>query len=132
MPFIEGSDGAQLYYKDWGPKNGPVVTFSHGWPLDADMWDSQMEFLASRGYRAIAFDRRGFGRSSQPWTGYDYDTFAADLNEVLTQLDLTQAVLVGYSMGGGEVARYVHNYGEGRLAGVVFAAAITPAVKERG
>lgn len=124
MSTIKTNDGTQIYYKDWG--KGKPVLFSHGWPLDADMWDSQLNFLAERGYRAIAFDRRGFGRSDQPWTGYDYDTFASDINELITQLDLQDVTLVGFSMGGGDVARYIGRYGSARVAGLVLLGAVTP------
>jgi pimeloyl-ACP methyl ester carboxylesterase len=124
MSTLKTSDGTQIYYKDWG--TGKPVLFSHGWPLDADMWDSQMNFLAERGYRAIAFDRRGFGRSEQPWTGYDYDTFASDINDLITSLDLQEVTLVGFSMGGGDVARYISRYGSSRVAGLVLLGAVTP------
>jgi len=93
MATIKAKDGTQIYYKDWGA--GKPVLFSHGWPLDADMWDSQLNYLAERGFRAIAFDRRGFGRSDQPWNGYDYDTFASDINDLITALDLRDVTLVG-------------------------------------
>ncbi len=124
MSTIKMNDGMQMYYKDWG--KGKPVLFSHGWPLDADMWDSQLNFLAERGYRTIAFDRRGFGRSEQPWTGYDYDTFASDINQLITQLDLQDVTLVGFSMGGGDVARYLGLYGSARVAGLVLLGAVTP------
>jgi non-heme chloroperoxidase len=124
MSTITTQDGTQIYYKDWG--SGKPVLFSHGWPLDADMWDSQANFLAERGYRAIAFDRRGFGRSDQPWTGYNYDTFASDINDLITQLDLTDITLVGFSMGGGDVARYIGRYGTSRVAALVLLGAVTP------
>jgi len=124
MSTIRMNDGTQLYYKDWG--TGKPVLFSHGWPLDADMWDSQLNFLAERGYRAIAFDRRGFGRSEQPWSGYDYDTFASDINELITHLDLQDLTLVGFSMGGGDVARYLSLYGSARVAALVLLGAVTP------
>lgn len=124
MSTIKTKDGTQIYYKDWG--TGKPVLFSHGWPLDADMWDSQLNYLAERGYRVIAFDRRGFGRSEQPWTGYDYDTFASDINDLIIQLDLREVTLVGFSMGGGDVARYIGRYGNERLAGLVLLGAVTP------
>ncbi|MGG5287995.1 alpha/beta fold hydrolase [Pseudomonas shirazensis] len=117
-------DGTSIYFKDWG--SGKPVLFSHGWPLDADMWDTQMEFLASRGYRAIAFDRRGFGRSDQPWTGYDYDTFADDIAQLIEHLDLRDVSLVGFSMGGGDVSRYIGRHGSERVAKLVLLGAVTP------
>jgi len=124
MSTIKTADGTQIYYKDWG--TGKPVLFSHGWPLDADMWDNQLNFLAEKGYRVIAFDRRGFGRSDQPWTGYDYDTFASDINELITSLDLQNITLVGFSMGGGDVTRYINNYGTSRVDGLVLLGAVTP------
>lgn len=124
MSTLKTADGTTLYFKDWG--TGKPVLFSHGWPLDGDMWDSQLNFLAERGYRVIAFDRRGFGRSDQPWTGYDYDTFASDINDLITSLDLQDVTLVGFSMGGGDVARYIGRYGSSRVAGVVLLGAVTP------
>lgn len=124
MSTFTAADGTEIYYKDWG--TGKPVLFSHGWPLDADMWDSQLNFLAERGYRAIAFDRRGFGRSDQPWTGYDYDTFASDINDLIAKLDLREVTLVGFSMGGGDVARYIGQYGTERVAGLVLLGAVTP------
>lgn len=124
MSTITTQDGTQIYYKDWG--EGKPVLFSHGWPLDADMWDSQMNFLAEKGYRAIAFDRRGFGRSDQPWSGYDYDTFASDINDLITHLDLQDVTLVGFSMGGGDVVRYIRRYGNQHVAGLVLLGAVTP------
>ena len=124
MGTITLKDGTQLYYKDWGA--GPPVVFSHGWPLSADMWEAQMLFLASKGYRCIAHDRRGHGRSSQPWTGNDMDTYADDLSELLELLDLRGATLVGFSAGGGEVARYVGRHGTERLARVALIAAVPP------
>jgi non-heme chloroperoxidase len=124
MPMIDTADGTKLYVKDWG--EGPVVVLIHGWPLDADMWDYQAVPLAEAGYRVIAYDRRGFGRSEQPWTGYDYDTLASDLNDILTALDITEAALVGFSMGGGEVARYIGRYGTQRVSKAVLVSAVTP------
>ena len=102
-------DGTTLYYKDWG--TGPAVVLSHGYPLSSDAWEDQMFFLAQNGYRVIAHDRRGFGRSSQPARGYDYDTFADDLAQLVNALDLHDATFVGHSMGGGEIARYVGRHG---------------------
>jgi len=124
MSTLKTTDGTQLYFKDWG--TGKPVLFSHGWPLDADMWDSQMNFLAERGYRVIAFDRRGFGRSDQPWTGNDYDTFASDINDLINHLDLQDVTLVGFSMGGGDVTRYIGRYGTDRVAALVLLGAVTP------
>lgn len=119
-------DGVQIYYKDWGPKNGPVVSFSHGWPLNSDSWESQMLFLASKGFRVIAHDRRGHGRSSQPWNGNDMDHYAADLATVINTLNVKDVTLVGFSTGGGEVARYIGNYGTSRVKKAVLVSAVTP------
>ncbi|WP_044180020.1 alpha/beta fold hydrolase [Phytobacter massiliensis] len=124
MSTIKTQDGTQIYYKDWGA--GTPVLFSHGWPLDGDMWDSQLNFLAERGYRVIAFDRRGFGRSDQPWEGYNYDTFASDINDLISALDLNDVTLVGFSMGGGDVARYIGRYGTARVKALVLLGAVTP------
>jgi non-heme chloroperoxidase len=121
---ITTSDGTQIYYKDWG--TGRPVVFSHGWPLSADAWDDQMVFLASRGYRAIAHDRRGHGRSSQPWNGNDMDTYADDLATLIESLDLQEAVLVGHSTGGGEVSRYIGRHGTSRVVRVVLVGAVPP------
>jgi non-heme chloroperoxidase len=124
MPTIMTKDGTQIYYKDWGM--GQPIVFSHGWPLSADAWEDQMLFLASRGYRCIAHDRRGHGRSAQPWTGNDMDTYADDLAALVGELDLKNAVHVGHSTGGGEVARYIGRYGNKRVAKAVLIGAVPP------
>jgi non-heme chloroperoxidase len=117
-------DGTTIFYKDWG--TGQPVIFSHGWPLNADDWDDQLVFVASHGYRAIAHDRRGHGRSSQPWDGNDMDTYADDLAALIDTLDLKDAVLVGHSTGGGEVTRYIGRHGTSRLARAVLVGAVPP------
>ena len=122
--FIAMKDGTEIYYKDWG--EGPPVVFSHGWPLNADVWDDQMMFMASRGFRCVAFDRRGHGRSSQPWEGNDYDTFAADLSDLIGALDLKAIALVGHSAGAGDVARCIGRYGTARVSGIMLVSAIPP------
>lgn len=124
MPYITTKDGTQIYYKDWG--TGQPVVFSHGWPLSADAWDAQMLFLASAGYRCIAHDRRGHGRSSQPWNGNEMNTYADDLAELVQALDLTNAVHIGHSTGGGEVARYIGRHGSKRVAKAVLISAVPP------
>jgi non-heme chloroperoxidase len=124
MSTITTKDGTRIYYKDWG--SGRPVVFSHGWPLNADAWERQMVYLASNGYRCIAHDRRGHGRSSQPWSGNDMDTFADDLSALIEALDLTGVTLVGHSMGGGEVARYIGRHGTRRVAGAALVAAVPP------
>jgi len=124
MPTITTKDGTQIYYKDWG--EGPPLVFSHGWPLSADAWEDQMIFLAARGYRCIAHDRRGHGRSGQPWNGNDMDTYADDLAELVAALDLRDAIHIGHSTGGGEVARYIGRHGTGRVAKAVLISAVPP------
>ncbi len=124
MSTITTKDGTELYYKDWG--KGPVVTFSHGWPLSSDAWDGQMFFLAERGFRVVAHDRRGHGRSSQTSTGNDMNGYADDLAAVIEALDLKDATLVGHSTGGGEVARYIGRHGTKRVARAVLIAAVPP------
>jgi len=124
MGTITTNDGTQIFYKDWG--TGHPVVFSHGWPLNADAWDDQAMLVADNGYRAIAHDRRGHGRSSQPWTGHDLNTYADDLAQLIEQLDLREVVLVGHSTGGGEVTRYLGRHGTDRVAKVVLLGAITP------
>jgi non-heme chloroperoxidase len=124
MSSITTQDGTQIYYKDWG--KGPVVTFSHGWPLSSDAWDGQMQFLAQNGFRVVAHDRRGHGRSSQASDRNDMDGYADDLAAVIDALDLREATLVGHSTGGGEVVRYVARHGTGRVAKVVLIAAVPP------
>jgi non-heme chloroperoxidase len=124
MTTITTSDGTRIYYNDWG--TGQPVVFSHGWPLSADAFEDQMFFLASHGYRAIAHDRRGHGRSSQPWNGNDLDTYADDLAELVEKLDLKNAIHIGHSTGGGEVARYIGRHGTRRVAKAVLIGAIPP------
>lgn len=121
---ITTRDGTQIYYKDWG--KGQSIVFSHGWPLTADAWEAQMFFLASHGYRCIAHDRRGHGRSDQPWEGNDMDQYADDLAELFEKLDLRDAVMIGHSTGGGEVARYIGRHGTARVSKVVLMGAVPP------
>ena len=124
MPYLQTQDGTELYYYDWG-KGAPVVLI-HGWPLTSASWEYQARVLAQNGFRVIAYDRRGFGRSGWPFGGYDYDTLAMDLGAILDKLDLERATLVGFSMGGGEVARYLGKYGSSRVKKAVFVSAVTP------
>ncbi|OUM04231.1 alpha/beta fold hydrolase [Variovorax sp. JS1663] len=124
MPTISTRDGTQIYYKDWG--QGQPIVFSHGWPLSGDDWDGQMLFFLSQGYRVIAHDRRGHGRSSQTWTGNEMDTYADDLAELTEKLDLKDAVHIGHSTGGGEVARYLGRHGSKRVAKAVLIGAVPP------
>lgn len=126
MSFVTTADGTRIFYKDWGSKDAQPVVFSHGWPLSADAWDGQMLFLLQQGYRVIAHDRRGHGRSDQPDTGNDMDTYADDLAAVIEALDLRGAVLVGHSTGGGEIAHYVGRHGTARVAKMVLVGAVPP------
>ncbi|MEU1532345.1 alpha/beta fold hydrolase [Streptomyces fagopyri] len=124
MPFIRTKDGTEIFYKDWG--SGQPIVFSHGWPLTADAWDPQLNFVADNGFRAIAHDRRGGGRSGQSWEGNNLDTYADDLASLIEALDLRDVILVGHSTGGGEVARYIGRHGTGRVAKAVLLSAIPP------
>ncbi len=124
MSTITTKDGTEIYYKDWG--TGKPVLFSHGWPLSADSWEAQMLFLAGNGYRCIAHDRRGHGRSSQPWNGNNMNTFADDLSELIETLALKEVVLIGFSMGGGEVARFIGRHGTKRITKVALISAVPP------
>lgn len=124
IPNITTKDGTSIYYKDWG--TGPIIVFSHGWPLSADAWESQMLFLGSHGYRCIAHDRRGHGRSSQPWDGNEMNTYADDLAALLDNLDVKGATLIGHSTGGGEVARYIGRHGTKRVSKAVLVGAVPP------
>jgi non-heme chloroperoxidase len=124
MPTITTKDGTSIYYKDWG--TGQPITFSHGWPLTADAWDAQMLFLGQQGYRVIAHDRRGNGRSSQPWDGNDMDHYADDLAELYNFLNLKNAIAIGHSTGGGEVARYLGRHGTSRVSKAVLIGAVPP------
>lgn len=128
MPFVKTQDGTEIYFKDWGPKDAQPIVFHHGWPLTADDWDTQMLFFLAEGFRVVASDRRGHGRSSQISEGHDMDHYAADASAVVEHLDLKHAVHIGHSTGGGEVARYVAKYGEpqGRVAKAVLISAVPP------
>ena len=124
MTTVSMRDGTRIFYKDWG--SGPVITFSHGWPLSADAWDAQMMFFGTQGFRVIAHDRRGHGRSDQTWSGNDMDTYADDLATLLEHLNVTQATMVGHSTGGGEVVRYIGRHGTQRVARAALIAAVPP------
>ncbi|MGF7148280.1 non-heme chloroperoxidase [Sphingomonas zeicaulis] len=126
MSFVTTADGTNIFYKDWGAKDAQPVLFSHGWPLSSDAWDGQMLFLVQQGYRVIAHDRRGHGRSDQPATGNDMDTYADDLASVIEALDLKDVVLVGHSTGGGEISHYVGRHGTARVAKMVLVGAVPP------
>lgn len=135
-PVVNGSyvttrEGVSLYFKDWGPKDGPVVTLSHGWPLSSDSWENQAAFLADQGFRVVTHDRRGHGRSSQPWDGNDMDHYADDLAEVIEALDLHDVSAFGFSTGGGEVARYVGRHGTARVARLGLIAAVPPVMVKK-
>jgi non-heme chloroperoxidase len=130
MPTVTTKDGAQIFYKDWG--SGQPVVFSHGWPLNADAWDEQLMFFASNGYRAIAHDRRGHGRSTQTWSGNDMDTYADDLATLVESLDLKDVIHVGHSTGGGEVAHYIGRHGTSRVAKAVLVDAVPPGLVQNG
>jgi len=124
MNFITTRDETKIFYKEWG--YGEPVVFSHGWPLNADAWDDQMKCVADNGFRGIAYDRRGYGRSTQTWNGYDYNTFADDLNDLMTQLNLMDVTLVAHSMGGGDLARYIGRHGTQRVRKAVLLSSVTP------
>ncbi|KAI0102192.1 putative hydrolases or acyltransferase [Nemania sp. FL0031] len=126
MPYLTVKDGAEIFYKDWGSKEGQPVVFSHGWPLTSDNWEIQMFFLASKGYRAVAHDRRGHGRSSQPWEGNDIDTWADDLLQLIEHLDLKDVMLVGHSTGGGEIVRFCGRHGTSRVSKAVIISGTPP------
>jgi non-heme chloroperoxidase len=126
MPFVTTKDNTEIYYKDWGNPSGNPVVFSHGWPLNSDNWENQMFFLGNHGYRVIAHDRRGHGRSSQPWNGNEMDTYADDLLTLMEHLDLKDAMLVGHSTGGGEVARFLGRHGSSRVSKAVLVSAVPP------
>jgi non-heme chloroperoxidase len=126
MPTVTTKDGVQIFYKDWGPKDAQPIVFHHGWPLSSDDWDAQLLFFVSKGYRVIAHDRRGHGRSCQVWDGHDMDHYAADVAAVVKELDLKNAVHVGHSTGGGEAAHYTAKHGKGRVAKLVIIGAVPP------
>lgn len=126
MPYVTAADGTEIFYKDWGPKDAQPIVFHHGWPLSSDDWDGQMMFFLSKGFRVVAHDRRGHGRSGQASEGHDMDTYAADAAAVYDALDLRNAVHIGHSTGGGEVVRYVVKHGAGRVAKAVLVSAVPP------
>jgi len=126
MPYVTTSDGTDIYYQDWGNKDGKTVVLSHGWPLSSDNWENQMFFLANKGYRVIAHDRRGYGLSGKTWHGNDLDTFADDLRQLMEKLDLKDVMMAGHSTGGGEVARYLGKFGTSRVSKAVLVSAMTP------
>src|SRR5205823_12925572 len=126
MPMIKTNDGTEIYYKDWGPKNAQPIVFHHGWPLSADDWDAQMLYFVGKGFRVVAIDRRGHGRSSQVSGGHDMDHYAADAAAVVEHLDLRKAIHVGHSTGGGEAVRYVARHGKDRVAKLVLISAVPP------
>jgi len=126
MPFVTTPDGVDLFYKDWGPRDAQPIVLAHGWPLNSDSWEAQQLHLAESGFRAIAHDRRGHGRSTQVWDGNDMDHYADDLAALMEQIDLRDVILVGFSTGGGEVTRYVGRHGTERVAGLVLVSAVPP------
>jgi non-heme chloroperoxidase len=126
MSTITTKDGTKIFYKDWGPRDGRPVVFSHGWPLSSDAWDAQLLYFGHKGFRVIAHDRRGHGRSDQPWDGNNMDQYADDLAELIEKLDLRNAVLIGHSTGGGEVAHYIGRHGSARVAKVILVGAVPP------
>ncbi|ASR08695.1 alpha/beta hydrolase [Rhizobium leguminosarum bv. viciae] len=132
MTSITTSDGVQLFYKDWGPKSAQPIVFHHGWPLSSDDWDNQMLFFLGKGFRVIAHDRRGHGRSSQVSDGHDMDHYASDVAAMIDYLDLRNAIHVGHSTGGGEAARYVARYGKGRVTKLILIAAVPPLMSKTG
>jgi non-heme chloroperoxidase len=132
MPYVTAADDTELYVKEWGPATGRPVILIHGWPLNADSWDDITLGLANAGFRAIAYDRRGFGRSDQPWDGYDYDTLADDLACVIEQCDAEDAAIVGFSMGGGEVARYLSKHGSANVSQAALIASVVPYMLKTG
>lgn len=130
MATFKTRDDVSIYFKDWGPRNGPAVVLCHGWPLNADSWDAQAFHLASNGFRVIAHDRRGHGRSSQPWDGNDMDHYADDLAQLIGHLGLRQVSVIGFSAGGGEVARFVGRHGTGNVARLALISAVTPFLRK--